>query len=93
MWTAQQIAEAIMVEQYTTILPFKLKNWVLCHQPSTLKEAIILMEAYILAETGHYLILKAWRVKAEPTCWGLGNCLWGKNKEGGPVKIEPPPSQ
>lgn len=50
--TAEQIVEAIVVEHYMSILLFKPKNWVLCHQPATLEEAIVLMEAYTSAKAG-----------------------------------------
>lgn len=55
LWPAvgsvEQIVEVIMVERYTSILPLKPQAWVLCHKPSTFKEAIVLMEAlYALAE-------------------------------------------
>lgn len=39
----EQIVEAVLVEHFTAILPFKPKNWVLCHQPNTSEEAIMLM--------------------------------------------------
>lgn len=31
--TAKQIVEVVLIEQHTTILPFKPNNWVLCYQP------------------------------------------------------------
>lgn len=45
-----------MIEQYTAIFPFKPKNWVIFHQPSTLEEAISLMEACASFEAGLYQI-------------------------------------
>lgn len=33
-------------------------NWVLCHQPATLEEAVVLMEAYASTEVGLYIIPK-----------------------------------
>lgn len=65
VWTAEQIVEAVMVETHTLIRPFKPKNWVLCHQLSPLKEAIVLMVAYTLAKAGLYLIPNAWKAKGE----------------------------
>lgn len=62
--TKDQIREVVMVEHNTIVLPFKRKTWVLCHQPGTLEEAISLMEVYASAETGLYLIPKAWKKKA-----------------------------
>lgn len=53
----------MIVKHYTTVLPFKPPNWVLCHQPGILEEAITLMEAYASTEPGLYLILKAWEKK------------------------------
>lgn len=29
--SANQVAEAILVEDYISVLPFKLKNWIMCH--------------------------------------------------------------
>lgn len=57
----------MMEEHYTAILPFKPKNWVLCHQPSMLEDTIALMEAYAAVEASLYLIPKAWQKK--------GSCL------------------
>lgn len=34
---------------------FKPKRWVTCHQPRTLEDTVLLMEAYMLAEAGIYL--------------------------------------
>lgn len=42
-----QMVEAVLVEHYIAILPFKPKNWVMCHQPTTLDEAVAPMEAYV----------------------------------------------
>lgn len=55
--------ESHLHEHYTALLPFKQKKWVACHQPSTLAEAIVLMQAYMLAKAGHYLTPKAWKEK------------------------------
>lgn len=52
-----------MVEHYMAILPFEPNNWVLCHQPSSVEEAIILMETNAAAKPGNYLIAKAWKNK------------------------------
>lgn len=41
------------------ILPFKPQNWVMCHAPAILKEAMVLMEGYASVEPGVYLIPKA----------------------------------
>lgn len=45
--TKEQIIEAICVELYTALLPFKLKKWVACYQSATLEDTNILMEAYM----------------------------------------------
>lgn len=50
--------ELVLVERYVAILPFKPRNWVLCHQLATLEEAVTLMEAYASAEAGLYLFPK-----------------------------------
>lgn len=63
--TKEQVIKAILVEHFTMILPFKRKNWVLCHQPDTLEEVIMLMEAYASAEAAVYLIPRSWKRKAE----------------------------
>lgn len=55
----------MLVEHFTATLPFKPKNWVLCHQPQSLEEAVMLMEAYGSAEVGLYLIPKSWKRKGE----------------------------
>lgn len=63
--STEQILEVKMVKPYTTILPFKPPNWVLCHRPGlgTLEETIMLMEVYTSTEAGLYLIPKAWKKK------------------------------
>lgn len=38
---AVQVVETILVEHYIPILPFKRKNWLMCHQPATLEEAVM----------------------------------------------------
>lgn len=43
--TKEHIVEAIMIEHYMALLPFKPPNLVLCHQPATLEDAVSLMEA------------------------------------------------
>lgn len=63
--TKEQIVEALMIEHYTTLLPFKPKNWVLCHNPSTLEKMIALMEAYASVKAGMYLINWSWKKKEE----------------------------
>lgn len=47
MNTIAEVVEVLMVEYYPLTLPFKPKNWMMCHQPGTLEEAV-LMEAYAL---------------------------------------------
>lgn len=54
--------EAIYIEHCTALLPFKLK-WVTCHQPSTVEDAIGLMNTYMSMEARHDLIPKAWKQK------------------------------
>lgn len=61
---AKQIVEAVMVEHSTSILLFKPKNGVRCHQSSTLEEVIGLVERYAsVCGVGLDLISKAWRNK------------------------------
>lgn len=64
-WTKEQIVEDIIVEHYTALLPFKPPNCVLCNNPATLEDAIVLMEAYASTEAGVYLIPKGWKKKPE----------------------------
>lgn len=62
---ATLVAEAVLVEHYISMHPFKPNNWVMCHQMATLEEVVVLMEAYSLAEAGAYLIPKAWKGQVE----------------------------
>lgn len=75
--TKEQIIEGICVEHYTAVLPFKPKNWVACHQPATLEDAIVLIEAYMSAKADHYLLPKAWKITPEKRPQGL----WGHSGE------------
>lgn len=52
---AKEVAEDVCVEHFVAILPYKPKRWVTCHQPHTMKDAVLLMEAYMLAKAGVYL--------------------------------------
>lgn len=61
--TKEQVVESVLVKHFMAILLFKPKNWVLCHQPATLEEAVMLMEAYTSAEAGMYLIPRHWKHK------------------------------
>lgn len=70
--TKERIVESALVEHYVAILPFKQKNWVLCHQPATLEEGVTLMEVNASAEGGLYLILKRWKSKVEAKGPGMG---------------------
>uniref|UniRef100_A0A8C8R6G8 SCAN box domain-containing protein n=1 Tax=Pelusios castaneus TaxID=367368 RepID=A0A8C8R6G8_9SAUR len=45
-WTGAQVAECIALEQFLQVLPVEGKEWVQRHRPSTLAEAISLMEDY-----------------------------------------------
>lgn len=63
--TKEQVVESVLIEHFMPILPFKPKNWVLCHQPATLEEAIMLMEAYMSVEAGLYLMPRSLKKKAE----------------------------
>lgn len=63
--TAEQTVKAVMVQHYKSILPFKPKNWALCHQPATLEDTITLMEAYASMEASHYLMPKVWKQKGD----------------------------
>lgn len=65
MQTATQVAEAVLVEHYITMLPFKPKNGVMCHQSASLEEAVVLMEAYASVEVGAYLFPKTWKGQRE----------------------------
>lgn len=47
-------------------------NWVLCHQPATLEEAITLMEAYTSAEAGLYLMPCSWKKGGTKSSRGQG---------------------
>lgn len=44
------MVEMIMLEQFTQILPTKVKEWVKHHWPSTLAETMILIENYVSTE-------------------------------------------
>lgn len=48
--------EAICIKHYVPLLTFKLKCWVMCHQPQTLEDAISLLEAYMLVKAGVHLM-------------------------------------
>lgn len=48
--TPEEVMESVCKEHYLALLPYKLKWWVTCHQPPTLEEAILLLEAYMSAE-------------------------------------------
>lgn len=45
----------VCVEHYVELLPYKPKRCVIYHHPQTLEDAILLMEAYILAEASIHL--------------------------------------
>lgn len=62
---AMQVVEAMLLEHYIAILPFKPKTWVMCHQPETLEEAVVLIEAYASTEAGAYLIPKSCQGQVE----------------------------
>lgn len=55
----------MMVEHYIDILPFKSPQRVMCHQPATLEEAVVLMEAYASVAARAYLIPKVWKGQQE----------------------------
>lgn len=80
---AVQVAEAVLVEHYIAILPFKPKKWVMGHQLTTLEKALALMEAYASAKVGAYFIPKAWKAQVgnRPPygIWDLvgGEAAWG----------------
>lgn len=42
--TGPQVAEAVVLEQFMQMLPVRGKEWVRCHIPMALSEAISLME-------------------------------------------------
>lgn len=54
-----------MVEHYISTLPLNPKNCVMWHQQATLEGVVVLMEAYISAEAGAYLIPKMWKAQNE----------------------------
>lgn len=62
--TATQVEKEVLVEHYISVLPFKSKNWVMCHQPTTLEVTVTLMEVYALVEAVAYLIPKVWKGQA-----------------------------
>lgn len=70
--TVSEMAEVVMLEHYSSILPFKPKNWMMCHQPSTLEEAMVLIEAHTLTEAGAYLFPRFCRYAAEKGWTDLG---------------------
>lgn len=43
--TAEEVAQDVCMEHYVTLLPYKPKRWVTCHQPQILEDALLLMEA------------------------------------------------
>lgn len=50
--TAKEVAKDVCAEHYVALLPYKPKHCVTCHQPRTLKDAVLLMEVYMSAEAG-----------------------------------------
>lgn len=59
--TVARVVETVLMDHCISILPFKPKNWIMCHQPAKLEEVVVLMEVYASAEMGIYLIPKAWK--------------------------------
>lgn len=70
-----QTASKWQKQHYISILPFNPPNWEMCHQSGTLKDVVVLLEAYAFGEPGAYLILQAWKIcnSQERTwvAWGL----------------------
>lgn len=54
-WTATEVVEDVCMEYYVALLSYKPKRWVTCHQPQSLEDAVLMMEAYMAAEAGIYL--------------------------------------
>ncbi|XP_042329940.1 uncharacterized protein LOC121934032 [Sceloporus undulatus] len=52
--SATEVAEQIMIEQYVMALPSSARNWVRCHRPQALDEAMLLMEAFATAEESEF---------------------------------------
>lgn len=44
--TAQDITELVLLEQFLTVLPQTVRNWVLCQKPTTLEAAVTATETY-----------------------------------------------
>lgn len=62
MQTKEQVTEAICVEHYTALPPSMPNKWITCHQPITLEDNIMVMEASMTAE--------AWGQPGESKCSG-----------------------
>lgn len=67
--TAEEVAEAVCVKHYVTLLPYKPKQWVTCHQPQKLEDAVLLKEAYMSAEADIYLHKNVQKRQWEPHLW------------------------
>lgn len=86
--TTPQVAEAIRVEHYISILPFKSKNWLMRHQPSTMEEGVVLMEAYASVEASAHLIPKPWKGQAGKKSTGCADPSYHWGCEGQKERAE-----